>query len=116
MTAILDRRRLLSGLAALPLIGGAVTLIGRPTASAAPVTRDLLDSYNAWLFYERRLLCATLNPTHLDVVESAVPLCNEGARFHGEEWPRWHLGDTTSGPIGRASIVLSTVGCDWRQT
>ena len=43
-------RAFLRGLAALPLIGN-------PTRAAEPVTSDLLDAYNEWLFYERRMLC-----------------------------------------------------------
>ena len=48
-----DRRAFLRGLASLPLIGGGVTLIGNPTMAAVPVTDGLLDSYQAWLTYER---------------------------------------------------------------
>ena len=33
-----DRRSFLRQLASLPLIGGGVTLIGKPTAAAVPVT------------------------------------------------------------------------------
>lgn len=51
-----SRRGFLRGLATLPLIGGSVTLIGSPSASAVPVTKALVDSYDAWLEYERRLL------------------------------------------------------------
>ncbi len=51
-----DRRSFLRGLAALPLIGGGVTLIGNPTAAAVLLTLEMLNAYNQWLFYERRLL------------------------------------------------------------
>ena len=44
-----DRRGFLCGLVTLPLIGGAVTLIGNPTAAAIPVTDALRDRYIAWL-------------------------------------------------------------------
>ena len=48
-----DRRAFLRGLAALPLVGGSVAILGQPTAAAVPVTEHLLDSYQAWLTYER---------------------------------------------------------------
>ena len=51
-----DRRSFLRGLAALPLIGGGVTLIGNPTAAAVPVTPTLLDAYDEWLDLERSWL------------------------------------------------------------
>ena len=48
-----DRRAFLRQLASLPLIGGAVTLIGNPTAAAVPATPELLDAYEEWLDLER---------------------------------------------------------------
>jgi hypothetical protein len=33
-----------------------VTLLGNPTAAALPVPEDLLPSYSAWLYLERRSL------------------------------------------------------------
>lgn len=50
-----SRRGFLRGLTTLPLIGG-VTLIGSPAKADVPTTDELLDSYDEWLFYERRLL------------------------------------------------------------
>ena len=44
---MVERRSFLRGLVTLPLIGGAVTLIGDPTGPALPVTPDLLDGYDA---------------------------------------------------------------------
>jgi hypothetical protein len=37
-----DRRNFLRGLATLPLIGGSVAILGKPTAAAVTVTPDLL--------------------------------------------------------------------------
>ncbi|KQP53653.1 hypothetical protein ASF39_19920 [Methylobacterium sp. Leaf108] len=51
-----SRRGFPRGLTTLPLIGGSVALIVAPSAVAAPITDDLLDSYDAWLEYERRWL------------------------------------------------------------
>ena len=42
-----DRRAFLASLAALPMLGGGVRLIGRPTAAAVPVTDGLLRNYEA---------------------------------------------------------------------
>ena len=47
-----DRRSFLRGLASLPLIGGSVAILGRPTAAAVPVTPELLERYSAWLAVE----------------------------------------------------------------
>ena len=46
---MVERRSFLRGLVTLPLIGGGVTLIGNPTASAVPVTDALRDRYIDWL-------------------------------------------------------------------
>jgi len=56
MTAPHDRRGFLRGLATLPLIGGSVAILGKPTQAAVPVTMDLVQSYHAWLHYEHRML------------------------------------------------------------
>ena len=51
-----DRRTFLRGLATLPLIGGSVALIGKPTAAAVPVTDALLERYTSWLIKEHMAL------------------------------------------------------------
>ena len=118
------RRSFLSGLARLPLIGGSVTLIGAPTAADVPLSRDLLDSYEAWLDFEQTYLRwerygPQLNEEpalqSLEVVWrdrrngrtwERVPAFNAGARWHNEK-PK---------PSTRAAVVLSAVGCDWQDT
>lgn len=108
MTGPHDRRGFLRGLASLPLIGGGVALIGNPTAAAEPVTAALLDSYDAWLHFERRYLAWERFGSTTS--GRAVLLDNSGGRFHGSpdltRYPQ---------PCSRAAIVLSAVGCDWRQ-
>lgn len=124
------RRAFLRGLTTLPLVGGGVTLIGQPTAVAAPVTAALLDGYDAWLFYERRYLRferygpASQSTAHdlgcdgryvvTDTVTGQpfdyVMTDNPGGRFHGSPDPR-HAPQ----PSTRAALVLSAVGCDWRE-
>lgn len=114
------RRGFLRGLLTLPLIGGGVTLIGNPTAAAEPITDALLDSYDAWLEYERRFLqwqrkrpkIHRLNaPYRSDTpgweAYDVIPARNGGARFHGGDEPP---------AASRAALVLSAVGCDWRRS
>lgn len=97
-----DRRGFLRGLATLPLIGGGVTLMGQPTAAAEPLTDALLDSYDAWLYFERRLLRAERR-AGLGI----EPMMNAGAAFH---WPQ-----ENQRPMERAAIILAAAGCDWRE-
>ena len=52
-----DRRAFLRGLASLPLIGGSVAILGRPTAAAVPMSRDMPCSYASWLFFEQWMVC-----------------------------------------------------------
>ncbi|WP_413989348.1 hypothetical protein ACMDCR_25765 [Labrys okinawensis] len=111
MADFLNRRGILRGLAALPLIGGGVTLIGQPTAAAEPLTHDLLDSYSAWLAFERRLLMAEMYPKEWNEACDFIPMANGGARFHADDYRDWSSGQHAS---RRAAIVLSAVGCDWR--
>jgi hypothetical protein len=50
------RRAFLRGLTTLPLIGGGCDPHRRSDRAAEPITRDMLDSYETGLFYERRFL------------------------------------------------------------
>ena len=123
MTNPNTRRGFLRGLTALPLIGGGVTLIGNPTAAAEPVTADLLDSYDAWLFYERRFLRFerygsgdgadlgydgrfVIMDTETGKKFDYLSVANAGGRYHGPGEPM---------PSSRAAVVLSSVGCNWRE-
>lgn len=129
MSAPASRRGFLRGLTTLPLIGGGVTLIGAPSAVAAPITENLRDSYDAWLEYERRWLqwernrgTDTILRMHLPFVMQMydaerrlkgdptpcdwIPGANAGAQFHG-------MGEPPAST--RAALVLSAVGCDWRE-
>jgi hypothetical protein len=121
------RRGFLRGLAGLPLVGGGVTLIGQPTAAAEPITKELIDAYDAWLHFERRYLIAErkrdywhrLAPEHRVVTQNwfreqaagfdHVPMDNAGGHFHFSIDPL-----QAPQPSSRAAIVLSAVGCDWR--
>jgi hypothetical protein len=113
MADLLARRGFLRQLAHLPLIGGGVTLLGNPTAAAVPVTDDLLDAYSEWLFYERRLLCLERWPGSRDA-EAFVPANTGASGFHFPLRPeRWQDRPM---PSSRAVVVLSAVGCRWRET
>lgn len=110
-----DRRGFLRQLASLPLVGGGVALIGQPSAVAEPVTEDLLYAYESWLSYEHDRICEE---------HYGHSLARDAVR------QRWFIGpayDWHRGPLGRpyhqwnsptagsrAALVLSTVGCDWR--
>lgn len=124
------RRDFLRGLTTLPLIGGGVTLIGAPSAVAEPITATLLDSYDAWLFYERRFVRFERYGSAADRTEwglgcdgryvvtdtktgesfDFVRIDNAGGGFHRSSHPREELQPST-----RAALVLSAVGCDWRK-
>lgn len=116
-----SRRGFLRNLASLPLIGGGLTLIGSPTAAAVPVTPDLLDSYDAWLHFERRWLqferfgakgterdkladgWVFLNERTGRAYSDMVRCANGGGHYHGNVAPA----------STRAAVVLSAVGCGW---
>ncbi|MCJ2008205.1 hypothetical protein [Methylobacterium sp. J-092] len=127
MTAPSDRRGFLRGLVSLPLIGGGVTLIGAPSAVAVPLSPQLLDSYDAWLEIERRFLKWERNRTpglsdhgpglrcvwYDDRRKQAfdwLPIDNNGGSWHRTDDPT-----KQPQPSSRAALVLSTVGCDWRE-
>ena len=114
-----DRRAFLRGLASLPLIGGGVTLIGNPTAAAVPVTRDLLHSYDSWLFFERRMVCFELAKHDWPTAREFEGLRGGSSRHvPGDQWHfQWTGGRGPAGwidapqPSTRAAVVLSAVGC-----
>lgn len=107
---MLERRRFLSGLATLPLVGGAVALIGRPTAAAVPVSDALLERYVGFLAHEHRaaltelLLRTTPSPdARLRIGKGQIPL-------------HWMPDDPAAATLcsapasGRAAVILSAAG------
>ena len=106
------RRGFLRALAALPMIGGGVALIGAPEAVAEPITRDLLVTYADWLLMERRRLLKTLYPDPAERVFARRSVIGSEAAdaFHIPFDGRGGSPDPTT----RAALVLSAVGCDWR--
>ncbi len=72
-----------------------------PIAEAVPVTRELLENYDAWLLYEHRRLNAELG--NKGSIRANVP----GSEYHfpGPDDP------VSPSPSTRAARVLSAVGC-----
>ncbi len=111
-----DRRAFLGQLVRLPLVGGSVTLIGAPTASAEPVTEGLLDTYEEWLREEHGQLIVERTLAGRDLrcerVEGTPAL-----RWHQPMRLRWleRTGRAPPAPSARAALILSAVGCDWRE-
>lgn len=119
-----SRRGFLRGLVSLPLIGGGVTLIGAPSAVAVPTSLPLLKRYAAWLARE-----------HGRVHDEFLRLAPPDQHYWGEphfasspmqpisdlamsHWPRdpVAIAHAQTGTAGaRAALVLSTVGCEWRE-
>ena len=115
------RRGFMSGLAALPLIGGSVTLLGRPRAVAEPPTRQIMEAYKTWLHYEQRFLAWEMAdlPEHVAYYggtrrERFEFIDRLTLSFGTGDAARFHRTDGSSPASSRAALVLSTVGCDWR--
>lgn len=114
---MLDRRSFLRGLATLPLIGGSVAILGRPTAAAVPVTPELLNGYKWWLHTEHRMLCYEMtgfDEARAKEAERAFYTDHPAVDWHFQ-WSNpdgWMAGwNDASQPSSRAAVVLSAVGC-----
>ena len=116
------RREFLRSLATLPLIGGSVALVGKPTGIAEPITTPMLLQYANWLFYERRLLCYDIaersgtwhgHRRFLDSASYIDPGNGEGhySEFH---FPRYGEWTDVPRPSTRAAVVMAASGFDWR--
>lgn len=106
MTGTASRRGFLHGLAGLPMIGGGVTIIGRPTAAAEPVTTELLDRYKSWLFAEATALGREMyeGSSHGHLV------CPEPAFT----W-QWRATCDAELASTRAAVILAAAGVDWTE-
>jgi len=113
-----SRRGFLRALAALPLLGGGVQLLGNPTAAAVPVSQALLNRYLTFLAKER--IAARVE---LDLFGHADFYAREGYFLaDAKTWTRcaWWMetandpeieGVVTRTPAStRAAVVLSAAG------
>lgn len=114
MSGPASRRGFLSGLVSLPLIGGGVTLIGSPSAVALPASRLLLSEYANWLAHERFRAFVELNGTDKPDWYTLQGAAYRWHREHSGGAP-WHGDGLNMPPSTRAALVLSAVGCDWRE-
>jgi hypothetical protein len=85
-----------------------VTLIGNPTAAAEPISDQLLDTYDSWLFFERWTLSRERFPGDMRR-HNFVPTAPGTMAFIND----MDLGRSSA--VNRAAVVLSTVGCPWRE-
>ncbi|TDR93813.1 hypothetical protein [Enterovirga rhinocerotis] len=129
MTGPHDRRGFLRGLASLPLIGGGVTLIGRPVAAAVPVTDALQERYLTWLAHEH--MAAVKEHAYRKSLEAALRWgpakreCSPEAYARGSEecagyvnWmppaPDIEAMTKLTRPSTRAAVILSAAGVPLR--
>lgn len=116
MSAPASRRGFLRGLASLPLIGGGISLLGKPTAVAEPVSRELLLAYSEWLRVERNRVHAELfgltdRPDLLPY--SAMPITLEPNNpFYVPPRPEMCVPGPAS---SRAALALAAVDVEWRR-
>ena len=115
-----NRRGFLSQLAMLPLVGGGLNLIGSPTAVAEPVTPDVIEAYKTWLALEFRFLTWQMadDPFFIESYRNCHAAdADRKTRSESISAYEWCVGDSArrhDEPYTRAALVLSAVGCDWR--
>lgn len=114
-----ERRSFLRSLVTLPLIGGSITLIGRPTAAAVPITDALFDRYASWVIHEHAEVIVErerrrnrANPLEAEYAETYACHRREWARnlYHCPDNPSISRLAIASSPSTRAAVVLSAVG------
>ena len=112
-----DRRAFLRSLAALPLVGGSVAILGQPTAAAVPVTGALLEAYNEWLDLERSWLMFERYGQHASADDDPRrPHVVWRNRQTGECWTSTAASSVSGvdhrAPASRAAVVLAAAGVD----
>jgi hypothetical protein len=108
MADLLARRGFLRQLAGLPLIGG-VTILGKPTKAAVPVTEELKERYIAWLAHEHRGALWEREVQPYPHAHGRHP--NTVPMYWFPEHPDIELVVHGALPSTRAAVVLSAVGC-----
>lgn len=107
MSALLARRGFLRGLAALPLVGGSVALVGQPTAVAAEPSPKLIGAYAEWLRIEQAALIQSLGLWDSCTIP-VMPGAGAAQLWHRDNL---RLGPTAA-PETRAALVLAAIGLD----
>ena len=73
---------------------------------------ELLNAYDEWLYYERKLLHIERWGKELHGQTLALVPASRAAAFHFPLWPaRW---EDRPKPSTRAKLMLETIGCEWR--
>lgn len=143
MSALAPRRAFLRGLLTLPLVGGAVELLGNPRAVALEADNQLMFEYGQWLSWERVAAYRALNGgwgnwadqeagsleyhAAFAVAQQLFAERDEQGRCYRYAPPDTYQGKSAGlrshahrwhhgapSASTRAALVLSAVGCDWR--
>lgn len=119
-----SRRGFLRSLTALPLIGGGLSLVGKPSAVAVPVTAELRTRYLGWLAREyAEALVEREFFSFMDAgyeagsphVAAYLERKRHGLRYMTESYCGYECPPVPSAPPStRAALVLSAVGADWK--
>ena len=112
-----DRRDFLRGLVSLPLIGGAVNLIGNPVRADVVPSRALLERYIAWLGNEHAAALIEFERPGIRIIEPfAWPYYRVRAPMYWyPEAPDIERDVWLTRPSSRAAVVLSAAGCNWQR-
>jgi hypothetical protein len=97
----------LAGLGAAGLIHRNLFASGADAAPAVPITREMLEAYSTWLFYERRLLSMELYPDLGLQAEGFLP--RAGSRIGSWHFPSQDRAQRPH-PSTRAVAILSAAG------
>jgi hypothetical protein len=116
------RRAFLRQLCALPLIGGGLSIIGAPTAIAEPVTEALFERYASWVAREHAECMVERTRRSYATAQFVEEYAADTREIFMRRWLQGNMAFSDAAhdhppglPSSRAALVLSAVGCDWRQ-